>query len=62
MIEIEINVENLWIDAIRPRLPECRFLRVDLAEYPGKVVYLAWFVESWIKPHKVEAYGDHRFC
>jgi hypothetical protein len=58
---LEQRLENVYVDAIRPSLPEWRIRRVELSEFPGKVVYLVWTPESWLGPHMVEAYGDRRY-
>jgi hypothetical protein len=59
--ELESRLENIYVDAIKPTLQEWRIRKIELSEYPRKVVYLAWTPESWIGAHMVEAYGDRRY-
>ena len=58
---LESQLENIYVDTIRPNLGEYKIARVPLSEYEGKVVYLVWTPESWLGPHMVEAYGDHKY-
>lgn len=59
--ELESRLENIYVDAIKPTLQEWRIQKIELSEYPRKVVYLAWTPESWMGAHMVEAYGDRRY-
>jgi len=59
--DLESRLENIYIDSIAPRLPEWRIRKVNLTEYPGKVVYVAWVPESWIGVHMVEAYKEQKY-
>jgi len=59
--DLESQLENIYIDSIAPHLPEWRVRKVELTEYPQKVVYIAWVPESWIGVHMVQAYGDQRY-
>jgi len=58
---VESQLENVYIDGIRPSLGEWRIRPIPLSEYPGKVAYLVWTPESWLGPHMVEAFGDRRY-
>lgn len=55
------QLENIYIDSIAPHLPEWRIRKVELTEYPQKVVYVVWVPESWVGVHMVQAYGDQRY-
>lgn len=59
--DLESRLENIYIDSISPCLPEWRVRKVELKEYVGKVVYVAWVPESWVGVHMVEAYADQRY-
>ena len=59
--DLESRLENIYIDSISPCLPEWRIRKVELTEYRGKVVYVAWVPESWASVHMVEAYGDQKY-
>jgi len=59
--DLESRLENIYIDSISPCLPEWRIRKVELTEYRGKVVYVAWVPESWVGVHMVEAYGDQKY-
>ncbi len=59
--DLEQKLENIYVDSIRPTLPEWKVRKVALTEYPGKVVYLVWTPESWLGPHMVESHGDWRY-
>ncbi|MBI2847006.1 MAG: ATP-binding protein [Chloroflexi bacterium] len=58
---LEERLENIYVDSILPRLPECRVLKVELTKYPSKVVYVVWTPESWLGPHMVRAYREKRY-
>lgn len=58
---LEEKLENIYVDAIRPTLVEWRIRKIQLSEFPGKVVYLVWTPESWLGPHMVEAHADRRY-
>jgi len=59
--DLESRLENIYVDSISPRLLEWGIKKVDLTEYPGKVVYIVWTPGSWLGPHMVQAYGDKRY-
>ena len=59
--DFESRLENIYVDSISPSLPEWRIRKVDLTEYPGKVVYIVWTPESCLGPHMVQAYEDKRY-
>jgi len=59
--DFESRLENIYIDSISPCLPEWRIRKVELTEYRGKVVYVAWVPESWAGVHMVEAYGNQKY-
>jgi len=58
---LEQDLENVYSSAILPPLPDYKICPVPLSEYPGKVCYLVWTPESWVGPHMVSAYQDHRY-
>jgi hypothetical protein len=59
--DLEQKFENIYVDSIRPTLPEWRIRKVALSEFPGKVVYVVWTPESWLGPHMVESHRDWRY-
>ena len=59
--DLESRLENIYIDSITPCLSEWRIRKVELTEYRGKVVYVAWVPESWVGIHMIEAYGDQKY-
>jgi hypothetical protein len=59
--DLESRLENIYIDSITPCLSEWRIRKVELTEYRGKVVYVAWVPESWVGVHMIEAYGDQKY-
>jgi len=57
----EASLENIFVTTISPTLPEYRIRRINLSEYPGKVVYIVWVPESWTGPHMVHGYAEGRY-
>jgi len=55
------QLENIYVDTIRPNLGDYRIVCVPLSENPDKVVYMVWTPESWLGPHMIEAYNDRRY-
>ena len=58
---LEQHLEDVHVGFIRPLLPESRIRKVELTNYPNKVVYVVWTPESWLGPHMVEPNGDRRY-
>ena len=58
---LEQQLEDVHVGSIGPPLPESRIRKVELANYPDKVVYVVWTPESWLGPHMVEPHGDRRY-
>ena len=58
---LEQDLENVFVTAIAPLLPEYRIRKVELSEYSGKVCYIVWTPESWAGPHMIHSYQDGRF-
>lgn len=58
---LQQQLENVYVDVIRPALGEYSIRLVHLSEYKGKVVYVVWTPESWLGPHMVQGYRDNRY-
>ena len=58
---LERRLEDIYVEAIQPRLVDSRILCVQLTEFPEKVIYLAWTPESWLGPHMVAGYSQRRY-